>query len=94
MVLRWVDSTRGESIVDDVGAVVAFDEPMGDSWESVSEEVGVGDEEQPTHFFVLDEEAEGLACIMLDVEGEDGEATDLHRLLACNRSEHRVVSEV
>ena len=94
MVLRWVDSPRGESIVDDVGAVVAFDEPMGDSWEAVSEEVGVGDEEQPTHLFVLDEEAEGFACIVLDVEGEDGEATDLHCLLACNRSEHRVVSEV
>ena len=94
MVLRWVDSTRGESIVDDVGAVVAFDEPVGDSWKSVSEEVGVGDEEQPTHFFVLNEEAEWLACIMLDVEGEDGEATYLEGLLACNRSEHWVVSEV
>ena len=94
MVLRWVNSTRGESVVDDVGAVVAFDEPVGDSWEAVSEEVGVGDEEQSPHLFVLNEEAEWLACIMLDVEGEDGEATDLHRLLAGDRSEHRVVSEV
>ena len=57
--------------------VVALDEDVVESFESVVQVVGVGGEQEGSHLGMVDEVAVGLDCIVLDREGDDLECTYL-----------------